>query len=389
MIEERDVVIVGSGPAGCATAIALHRRDPALARRALVIEAFEHPREKVCAGGINGRVWNLLERLDMPIKLPSVEINRIVVKTVFGEKRHEAPAVTRVALREDFDTAIAAHLKNSGIELREGTRVTGVNREGNNIVVETADGAIRARAVVGADGVGSVVRRDLFGMDNGVFLTAMASCPAKGHFTHEQNSIYLDFSRAARGAAGYRWIFPFIRDSEQWINTGICEWRPRSAEELKEDLGDFMKSHGFDPAAAIFRSFPQRPFHPRNHFCAPGALLVGEAAGIDPFFGEGISYSIEYGMLAADSLAEAMYAGDFSFEGHMKKLKWSRVGKELMMAWMASKLFYGKFHRIPAKALMSDDNFLYLLTEVLSGRREPSTFLAARMVFNIARALVK
>ena len=51
-MERRPVIIVGSGPAGTATAIALHRRDPGLARDVLILEKARHPRPKVCAGGL-------------------------------------------------------------------------------------------------------------------------------------------------------------------------------------------------------------------------------------------------------------------------------------------------------------------------------------------------
>ena len=389
IVNERDVVIVGSGPAGCATALALHRYDPSLTRNVLVLEALRHPREKVCAGGINGRAWGLLEQLGVNVDVPHVEINGVFVKTARGEIWQESPGITRVVLRDEFDAAVAAHLVRQGIELREDTRVLALKREGNRIVIETTAGVFRSYAVVGADGVASVVRRNLFDSVDDTYLMAIASCPAKGHFTHEQKAVYLDFSLAAHGARGYRWIFPFLRDSEEWINTGICEWRHRSASELKEDLARYLKSNDMDPARAIFRFFPVRPFHPRNPFCAPGVILAGEAAGIDPFFGEGVSYAIEYGMLAADSIAEALRRRDFSFQGHMKALKWSRVGKELMMSLAAAKLFYGGLHRTFAKALHSDDRFLYLLTEVLSGRLEPSTMLAIKMLVRIASALVK
>ncbi len=51
-MERRPIIIVGSGPAGAATALALHRLDPALAQEVLVLEKGHHPRPKVCAGGL-------------------------------------------------------------------------------------------------------------------------------------------------------------------------------------------------------------------------------------------------------------------------------------------------------------------------------------------------
>ena len=47
-----DLLIIGSGPAGCSTALHLARLDPALARRTVILEKAEHPRHKLCGGGL-------------------------------------------------------------------------------------------------------------------------------------------------------------------------------------------------------------------------------------------------------------------------------------------------------------------------------------------------
>ena len=51
-MERRDVVIVGSGSAGAATALGLVARAPALAARSVMLEKARHPRDKTCAGGV-------------------------------------------------------------------------------------------------------------------------------------------------------------------------------------------------------------------------------------------------------------------------------------------------------------------------------------------------
>ena len=47
-----DIVIVGSGHAGTATALNLLKIDPSLSGEILLLERAVHPREKVCAGGL-------------------------------------------------------------------------------------------------------------------------------------------------------------------------------------------------------------------------------------------------------------------------------------------------------------------------------------------------
>ena len=321
--------------------------------------------------------------------VPNVDVSSAFIRMALGDRWLEAPNITRITCRDEFDAAVAAHLPARGIELREGVRVKDIHRKGDQFEIETTGAPVRARAIVGADGVASPVRRCLFDAPASTFLMAIADCAAPGHFTHTKKAIELDFRLAAKRVPGYRWIFPFLKDGEEWVNVGICEWRHRSAKELKEDLSLHMQSLELDHQNARFRFFPERPFSPRNPFCAPGVILAGEAAGIDPFFGEGISYGIEYGMLTALTLANALSRNDYSFSDHMSSLKWSRVGKELMVTWAASWLFYSRLHMLFARAGMSDDYMIYLLGEVLSGRLRPSKKLAAKMALRVVKNLFK
>jgi len=387
--EERDVVIVGSGPGGCATALSLRTLAPELASKVLVIEALRHPREKICAGGVNGRAWQLMQEVGVFVDAPMVQVDRALIRTVLGDKRVESNAMTRVLRRDVYDEAVAAHLPEYGIELRQGVRLERVRRMGTKFEIETSAGPIRANAVIGADGAGSVVRRSLFDVEDNTYLMAMAVCAAPGHFTHTKNSIVLDFRKAAERSMGYRWIFPFLNEGEEWVNVGICEWRHQKARDVKADLIEYLRESELDAERADFRFFPERPFTPRGPFCAPGVILVGDAAGIDAFLGEGISYCFEYGMLAATSLAAALNHDDYNFLNHFKTLKWSRCGKELMVTWMATNLFYGRLHRSFVKAGIMDDQTVAILGEILAGRMRPSMSLFKKLAFIIVRNLLK
>ena len=57
MSEEREVVVVGAGPAGCATAIFLKQRG----HDVLLLDSARFPRDKVCAGWITPPVVAALE----------------------------------------------------------------------------------------------------------------------------------------------------------------------------------------------------------------------------------------------------------------------------------------------------------------------------------------
>jgi len=65
-MEEYRVIIVGGGPSGSLTALSLLRLRPDLAGKILILEARRFPREKVCGGGVSGRVTERLESLGLP-----------------------------------------------------------------------------------------------------------------------------------------------------------------------------------------------------------------------------------------------------------------------------------------------------------------------------------
>ena len=77
-----------------------------------------------------------------------------------------------------------------------------------------------------------------------------------------------------------------------------------SIQRLQHFLGEFRRLADDRLAdvgarATRWQAFPIRTFVPGAPIAAPHALLVGDAAGCDPLMGEGISYALEYGIMAA------------------------------------------------------------------------------------------
>ncbi|NJL95294.1 MAG: FAD-dependent oxidoreductase [Anaerolineae bacterium] len=67
----RKVLIVGGGPTGLATALHLAQRAPALAAETLILEAKQHPRPKLCGGGVTVHGDEQLAALGVAIDAPS------------------------------------------------------------------------------------------------------------------------------------------------------------------------------------------------------------------------------------------------------------------------------------------------------------------------------
>jgi menaquinone-9 beta-reductase len=76
-----------------------------------------------------------------------------------------------------------------------------------------------------------------------------------------------------------------------------------------------MERLGFHLNDYEIKGHPIRWFSPDNRMSVPRVLLVGDAVGADPIFGEGISIALGYGSLAAREISESIQRGEFSFRG--------------------------------------------------------------------------
>jgi flavin-dependent dehydrogenase len=70
-------------------------------------------------------------------------------------------------------------------------------------------------------------------------------------------------------------------------------------------------------------------------------LLVGDAAGVDPLLGEGISFALQYGGIAAEQLRDAFHRGDFSFKGYRRHVLNHRTGRLLGRRHAVAWVLYG------------------------------------------------
>ena len=69
-IEQIDLIIIGSGPAGLSTALHLLKEDQSWKERLIILEKETHPRQKLCGGGITRYGLWILKNLNIPYPLP-------------------------------------------------------------------------------------------------------------------------------------------------------------------------------------------------------------------------------------------------------------------------------------------------------------------------------
>ena len=101
-----------------------------------------------------------------------------------------------------------------------------------------------------------------------------------------------------------------------------------------------MSRIGFDLEDYEIKGHPIRWFSPENPMSAPRVLFVGDAAGADPLFGEGISIALGYGALAAREIGEAFQRNEFSFTGYKRRVLRSALGQSLIARWMHRHIVY-------------------------------------------------
>jgi len=346
-VERRAAIIVGSGPAGAATALAFAARAPELAAQTLLLEKARHPRDKTCAGGVIPKALRLLDELGVAFTVPHVRIDAAAVAVPGKRVDVLAADLCRVVRRREFDAHLAWTARDRGVELREEEHVLHVARDGDGVRVETARATYWAPVVVGADGSGSIVRRALVGGRSGPVARAVM-CDVPVHGTrwdgHARRRYEFDFTACPSGFRGYRWTFPCVIDGEAHANVGAYALPPVDGRRLQAELAAELGRVG--ARAAGWKAFPIRTYAAGAAVAAPHALLVGDAAGCDPLMGEGISFALEYARLAADAIVRAHSTGDWSFAAYARAVHRGALGRKLRRLGLGARLFYGRAQRI-------------------------------------------
>ncbi len=324
-MRDAEVLVVGGGPAGAASAWYLARAGVDV----LLVDRARFPRSKPCAEYLSPQASRILEEMGALGAIESAGAAQLVgmrVRAPGGRVIHGEFAASHgfrgfrdrgLALpRMELDAILLARAQGAGVRVLEETIVRDVITDASRRVcgVEVDVGgtrrALHAPLVIGADGLRSVVARRLGLARSGRFPRRVA---VVAHYSgvagmggcgemHVDAAGYVGLADVGRGRTNVAVVVP-ARDAramagdpgaflERWVRT-----RPHLAAR-------------FGAAERITEARATGPFnsHARRAW-APGCALVGDAADFfDPFTGEGIYAALRSGELLTSYAFEAARA---------------------------------------------------------------------------------
>jgi geranylgeranyl reductase family protein len=292
-----DVIVVGSGPAGACAAWRLANAGMAVA----LVEKAALPRYKTCGGGIVGRA---MQALPMDVRdvveqdCQTAQLN--VLDAGLSFMTHRSTPIVSMTMRDQFDFALLSAAQAVGAEVRQRRAVADVSYHGDFVKVVTDGSTMNAKFVVAADGALSTVARKMGFADGHTLIPALE---------YEVRAPY-DRLNALHGVArfdfgllvhGYAWAFP----KKDHLSIGVLSMA-RRGNNLKQAMTQYLDLLGCGAASQIERHGYVIPIGPRKGpFVDKRTVLVGDAAGfVDPITGEGISFAVRSGLMAAQALVD-------------------------------------------------------------------------------------
>jgi flavin-dependent dehydrogenase len=323
-----DVLVVGAGPAGSATAAALATAGV----RVRLVDRARFPRPKLCGDTLNPGAFAVLQQLetDGPVtglcarlRARALPIDGMTVSGPDGTAvtaRYPLDVRGLSIRRSELDLMLIERAARLGVDIVEGIRaVAPVVERGRVVGVRVESGAAsewRARVVIMADGRGSRLASSLG-------LSHLARRPRRWAFggcfsgvptetglgeMHLRHDGYIGVSplpdgltnvcvvrtltAAPAGRRCQQTIIPDTMAADPWLRDRFSAARPESPVM---SLGPLA----VDAAGAG----------------VPGALLAGDAAGfIDPMTGDGLRFALRGGVLAAQAALTELSTGQPSFQ---------------------------------------------------------------------------
>jgi geranylgeranyl reductase family protein len=401
MSDIHDVVVVGAGPGGSATAHYLASKGMDV----LLLDKSNFPREKTCGDGLTPRALAVLEDMGLLESVRDIgwRINGLEVHSASGYTMYSPiPKVKGykdyllIVKRLDLDHRILESALSRGAQFQEGVKVTGLEAKKDQVVVSgQRRGGVeyyKAHIAVLAVGANMGLLRNLGILKK----THGMTLAARGYFDGVRelsDNVQVYFENFIM--PGYGWIFPL---SESSANIGVGLWPPwspwrKSSRSARKRLDDFLNTSKLKPMlenakpASPISGYPLRVDFVRAPTFGERILLVGESAGlVSPLTGEGVDFALESGKLAAEFLVKSFETGDFStsrLEGYDQVLR-ARFQRLFIFLDRARRLYINQILSDRAlKTAVNHADVRNLLMNVMMGHQDAAGMLSLKVVRKI------
>jgi geranylgeranyl reductase family protein len=368
-MKKEDIIILGAGPGGIATALKLDK----LGIKCTVLDKAVFPRDKVCGDGISGKVTYAYKQIDPTIFddfkqrhdlklncwgvqfiLPKERTMTITIptslKTIDFEAHEKAEAF--ISKRMDFDNFLVEKAKEApNVTLLEGVDIQDFEELADGFLLKNKQGETlyECRLLIAADGALSKFAKQ-FGhihKENEHHVGAI-----RAYYTglkNEDGHNFLELHYLKEFFPGYLWIFPLPNGG---ANVGAGMRTDKISEKrvnLKTELDRILREHPrfkdrFKEAKVDGKvvGFPLPLGSKKRKISGKNFILIGDAASlIDPLTGEGIGNATISGIFAAEQAEKCLIANDFSAEmmANYDEVVYDKLWKELQISYRLQKAF--------------------------------------------------
>lgn len=325
-VKEYDVIIAGAGPAGTGCALAL--RDSGL--RVAILDKSEFPRDKVCGELMHKKTVETLEKI-VPgfrqefIKFPKTMVLKHTLMHYKGKNvMYDWEGESYTCRRYELDNYLLNLLKETSktdIYTKVIPEQYTVTDDGVTVTLKDKHLKLKGKLLLGADGVNSVVKKQLAGgrVDKQHYIGAVRT-----YFSNikdlkpDTSEIFFN----SKYHLNCLWVFP-VEGKPGMANVGFGLLSTRMSKRkinLKEAFYDYFKvspelGEKFKDAKqeGPLEGFGVSLGSTIGTVSGDRFMLIGDAASLtNPISGTGMGNAVVSARLAAEQVKQCFSTGDFS-----------------------------------------------------------------------------